>query len=37
MSYPAGWLLCSTLTVIYYHSVRLGKNRLVEEREDLAT
>ena len=37
MSYPAGWLLCSTLTVIYYHSVRLGKNRLVEEREDPAT
>jgi Na+-driven multidrug efflux pump len=31
MSYPAGWLLCSTLTVIYYHSVRLGKNRLVDD------
>ena len=31
MSYPAGWLLCSTLTVIYYHRARLGKNRLVEE------
>ena len=32
MSYPAGWLLCSTLTAIYYHSVQLGKNRLVEDR-----
>ena len=31
MSYPAGWLLCSTLTVIYYHKVQLGKNRLVED------
>lgn len=33
MSYPAGWLLCSTLTAIYYHSVQLGKNRLVEDRQ----
>ena len=33
MSYPAGWLLCSTLTAIYYHSVQLGKNRLVEDHE----
>ena len=31
MSYPAGWLLCSTLTVIYYHKVQLGKSRLVED------
>ena len=31
MSYPAGWLLCSTLTTIYYHRVQLGKNRLVED------
>ena len=31
MSYPAGWLLCSSLTTIYYHKVRLGKNRLVED------
>lgn len=31
MSYPAGWLLCSTLTLIYYHTVKLGKNRLVED------
>ena len=33
MSYPAGWLLCSTLTVIYFHSVKLGKNRLVDDDE----
>ncbi len=31
MSYPAGWLLCSTLTAIYYHKVQLGKTRLVED------
>ena len=31
MSYPAGWLLCSTITVIYFHKVKLGKTRLVED------
>ena len=31
MSYPAGWLLCSTVTAIYYYKVRLGKSRLVED------
>lgn len=31
MSYPAGWLLCSALTAIYYYSVKLGKSRLVED------
>ncbi len=31
MSYPAGWLLCSLLTGIYYHCTRLDKTRLVEE------
>ncbi len=31
MSYPAGWLLCSTITLIYYHKVQLGKTRLVED------
>ena len=31
MSYPAGWLLCSTLTMIYYHKAQLGKSRLVED------
>jgi hypothetical protein len=29
MSYPAGWLLCSTITAIYYRKVQLGKTRLV--------
>ena len=31
MGYPAGWLLCSTLTVIYYHRAQLGKSRLVDD------
>ena len=31
MSYPAGWLLCSTLTLLYYHKAQLGKSRLVED------
>jgi len=33
MSYPAGWLVCSILTGIYYHAVKLGKNRLVDDAE----
>ena len=31
MSYPAGWLLCSSVTALYYHKVKLGKTRLVED------
>lgn len=33
MGYPAGWLLCGSLSTIYYHSYksRLGQNRLVED------
>ena len=31
MSYPAGWRLCSSLTSLYYHKVKLGKTRLVED------
>ncbi|MBQ7347037.1 MAG: MATE family efflux transporter [Clostridia bacterium] len=31
MSYPAGWLLCSLLTAVYYHKAKLSKTRLVEE------
>lgn len=31
MSYPAGWLLCSILTTVYFHRVQLGKSRLVED------
>ena len=29
MSYPAGWLLCSALTLIYYHKTNLSKSRIV--------
>ena len=36
MSYPAGWLLCSTLTTIYYHKAKLGKSRLVDDRTESA-
>lgn len=31
MSYPAGWLLCSAITVIYYYKVNLNKTSLVKE------
>lgn len=31
LSYPAGWLVCSLITAIYYHKVALGKTRLVED------
>ncbi|MBQ7859160.1 MAG: MATE family efflux transporter [Faecalibacterium sp.] len=31
MGYPAGWFLCSTLTLIYYHRTPLNKNRIVDE------
>jgi putative MATE family efflux protein len=33
MSYPAGWLLCSIITGIYYHKVSLEKTRLVDDKE----
>jgi len=36
MGYPAGWLLCSTLTYLYYKRVRLSKSRLVEDSEEKA-
>ncbi len=31
MGYPAGWLLCSTLTLLYYHKTQLNKTRLVDD------
>ncbi len=31
MGYPAGWLLGSIITFLYYHKVQLGKTRLVED------
>ena len=33
MSYPAGWLVASTATLIYFHKVKLGKTRLVDDNE----
>ncbi|MBE6657795.1 MAG: MATE family efflux transporter [Ruminococcaceae bacterium] len=33
MGYPAGWLLCSSLTYIYYKHVKLAKSRLVEDTD----
>ena len=31
MGYPAGWLLCSSLSALYYHKTQLEKTRLVED------
>ncbi len=31
MSYPAGWLLCSALTLLYYRKAQLTKTRLVDD------
>ncbi len=33
LSYPAGWLLCSILTALYYHKATLTKTRLVEDAQ----
>ncbi len=33
MSYPAGWLLCSILTSVYFHKVNLSHTRLTENSE----
>ena len=33
MSYPAGWLVASTATLIYFYNVKLGKTRLVDDNE----
>lgn len=30
MSYPAGWLVCSVLTLLYYRRANLGSKRLVD-------
>lgn len=32
MGYPAGWILCGTLTLIYYLKADLAKNRLLDDR-----
>ena len=31
MGYPAGWLVCSVLTLVYYHFADLSHNRLVDD------
>ena len=31
MGYPAGWLVCSTITFIYYHKTSLSKSRVVDD------
>ena len=33
MSYPAGWLLASLLSQLYYRRVDLNKTRLVESKD----
>ncbi|MBE5892740.1 MAG: MATE family efflux transporter [Lachnospiraceae bacterium] len=33
MGYPAGWLLCSSLSAIYFHRVKLDKNVVVEKTD----
>ena len=33
MGYPAGWLMCSTLTLIYYKYSNFGSKRLVADSE----
>ncbi len=30
MGYPAGWLLCSLLTTLYYYKVKFGRNDLLQ-------
>lgn len=36
MSYPAGWFLCSALTLLYYRRVHLASSRLVEDEPEEA-
>lgn len=31
LSYPVGWLMCSLITAIYYHNVKLDKHRIVDD------
>lgn len=33
MSYPAGWFVCSALTLLYYRTVDLAGSRVVEDVE----
>lgn len=34
MSYPAGWILCTTLLTIYYHRTKLMRTQLVKSSAD---
>lgn len=34
MGYPAGWLVCSTMTLIYYHKVHLTGTLKLEEKAE---
>ena len=36
MGYPAGWLVCSLLTYLYYRRADLTKSRIVETAEPIA-
>lgn len=31
LGYPAGWFVCSALTLLYYSRVKLSKSRIVED------
>ena len=35
MGYPAGWFVCSALTLLYYRTVNLAGSRVVEDTEPL--
>ena len=37
MGYPAGWVLCTVTTMLYYRRVHLSKSRLVEDAPKEAT
>lgn len=34
LGYPAGWLLCSSITLIYFFTARWDKHRLVEDKPE---
>ena len=36
LGYPAGWLLCSAITLIYFFTARWDKHRLVEDKPEEA-
>lgn len=34
LGYPFGWIICSTLLIVYYLKVGIGRNRLVGEKDE---